>query len=185
MNTDPTADPMIPAAREFLDGARKRPVDSLPPSVLARECAELRRILGQVLGAGSHAGASEVLELHDVREPGLQHDETEQLWLKTRLLDVLPGAAAVPGDLYDAAASALAELPGDICSQVTSWLRQARAEAAERDLGPLRPVLRQALREAVVYQQRSEDPDSAEHITLYRQAASALGIVLGEGGSPD
>ena len=36
-------------AREFLDGARRRKVTTLPPSVLVRECAELRRQLGQVL----------------------------------------------------------------------------------------------------------------------------------------
>ncbi len=55
MTTDLTTDPRITAAREFLAVARKRPVGSLPPSVLARECAELRRILGQVLDVVSHA----------------------------------------------------------------------------------------------------------------------------------
>jgi hypothetical protein len=36
-------------AREFLAAARQRGVEELPPSLLMRECAELRRLLGQVL----------------------------------------------------------------------------------------------------------------------------------------
>jgi hypothetical protein len=41
-----------PAGRprsEYLHGARKRKVNQLPPSILVRECAELRRQLGQTL----------------------------------------------------------------------------------------------------------------------------------------
>jgi hypothetical protein len=44
-----SADQRVTSAREFLDGARRRKVDQLPPSLLMRECAELRRLLGQVL----------------------------------------------------------------------------------------------------------------------------------------
>jgi hypothetical protein len=44
-----TADARVTAAREYLDGARRRKVSELPPSLLIRECAELRRALGQVL----------------------------------------------------------------------------------------------------------------------------------------
>jgi hypothetical protein len=44
-----TADQRLTAAREFLAGARKHKVAELPPSVLIREDAELRRQLGQVL----------------------------------------------------------------------------------------------------------------------------------------
>jgi hypothetical protein len=46
---------MIPAderaeiARAYLATARERPVDQLAPTLLMRECAELRRLLGQVL----------------------------------------------------------------------------------------------------------------------------------------
>ena len=46
---------MIPAderaelARAYLAAARQRDVETLPPSLLMRECAELRRLLGQVL----------------------------------------------------------------------------------------------------------------------------------------
>jgi hypothetical protein len=46
-----TADMRVQAAREFLDGARTRKVTELPPTLLIRECAELRRLLGQVLDA--------------------------------------------------------------------------------------------------------------------------------------
>jgi hypothetical protein len=42
------ADPRIQAAREFLAGARTRKVSELPPSLLVREVAELRRLLGQM-----------------------------------------------------------------------------------------------------------------------------------------
>lgn len=44
-----TADQRVQIAREYLAGARKRKVGELPPSLLIRECAEMRRLLGQVL----------------------------------------------------------------------------------------------------------------------------------------
>ncbi len=44
-----TTDQCLISAREFLAAARKRKVGELPPSLLMRECAELRRQLGQVL----------------------------------------------------------------------------------------------------------------------------------------
>ncbi len=44
-----SADQRVTSAREFLAGARRRKVGQLPPSLLMRECAELRRLLGQVL----------------------------------------------------------------------------------------------------------------------------------------
>jgi hypothetical protein len=46
-----TADARVTTAREYLDGARRRKVTELPPTLLIRECAELRRLLGQVLDA--------------------------------------------------------------------------------------------------------------------------------------
>ena len=53
-----TGDQRVTAAREYLDGARKRKVAELPPSLLIRECAELRRALGQVLDViGDQAAA--------------------------------------------------------------------------------------------------------------------------------
>jgi hypothetical protein len=44
-----TADQRVTSAREYLDGARRHKVTELPPSLLIRECAELRRLLGQAL----------------------------------------------------------------------------------------------------------------------------------------
>jgi hypothetical protein len=45
-----SADQRVELASRFLAEARRRPVDTLPPSLLMREVAELRRLLGQVLG---------------------------------------------------------------------------------------------------------------------------------------
>ena len=63
----------ITQAREYLAGARRRKVNTLPPSVLMRELAETRRQLGQVLGliegqAATLTGAqlSTVLDALDV-----------------------------------------------------------------------------------------------------------------------
>jgi hypothetical protein len=44
-----TGDMRVTAAREYLDAIRPHKVTTRPPSVLVRECAELRRMLGQVL----------------------------------------------------------------------------------------------------------------------------------------
>jgi hypothetical protein len=44
-----SADQRVQLAREYLDGARQRPVDHLPPSRLVAELAETRRQLGIVL----------------------------------------------------------------------------------------------------------------------------------------
>lgn len=46
-----TADQRAANAREYLASVRQHKVTALPPSVLVRECAELRRQLGQVLDA--------------------------------------------------------------------------------------------------------------------------------------
>jgi hypothetical protein len=43
------ADERAELARRYLAEARQRDVEQLPPSLLMRECAELRRLLGQVL----------------------------------------------------------------------------------------------------------------------------------------
>ena len=49
-----TGDMRVTAAREYLASVRKHKVTALPPSVLLRECAELRRQLGQVLDFIEH-----------------------------------------------------------------------------------------------------------------------------------
>jgi hypothetical protein len=43
-------DQRVTLAREYLAEARQRGVEQLPPTLLMREDAELRRLLGQVLG---------------------------------------------------------------------------------------------------------------------------------------
>ena len=42
-------DQRVELAREYLTDVSRRGVEQLPPTVLAREVAELRRLLGQVL----------------------------------------------------------------------------------------------------------------------------------------
>ncbi|HTW00240.1 MAG TPA: hypothetical protein VMF87_08050 [Streptosporangiaceae bacterium] len=73
-------DQRIVYAREFLAGARKRKVAELPPSVLIREDAELRRVLGQLLDVISES--AEVLghaldDAIDWRTPGLSCSDCE------------------------------------------------------------------------------------------------------------
>jgi hypothetical protein len=65
---------MIPAderaelARRYLAEARQRDVEQLPPSRLMAEVAELRRLLGQVLGivAERQDGARQLAEIRAV-----------------------------------------------------------------------------------------------------------------------
>ena len=49
MSESSTTDQRVICAREFLAGACRRRVAEMPPSVLMREDAELRRVLAQVL----------------------------------------------------------------------------------------------------------------------------------------
>jgi hypothetical protein len=51
--------PRITAAREFLDYACRSKVTDLPPTVLTRECAELRNQLRAVLGAATRTPAQQ------------------------------------------------------------------------------------------------------------------------------
>ena len=55
-------------ARRFLAEARQRGVEQLPPTLLMRECAELRRLLGQVLAvlAERQDGARQLAEVRGV-----------------------------------------------------------------------------------------------------------------------
>jgi hypothetical protein len=45
-----SADQRVELARQFLAETERRSVEQMPPSLLMREVAELRRLLGQVLG---------------------------------------------------------------------------------------------------------------------------------------
>lgn len=65
-----SADQLVQLAREYLDGARRTGVDHLPPSVLMRECAELRRQLGVVLTViDGHVCADRPMDTSDL-DPG-------------------------------------------------------------------------------------------------------------------
>jgi hypothetical protein len=61
-----SADQRVQLARDYLAEARRRPVEQLPPSLLMREVAELRRLLGQVLGVLADRQA-ETRELAEIR----------------------------------------------------------------------------------------------------------------------
>lgn len=97
------SDVRVTAAREFLDGARRRKVTELPPSLLIRECAELRRLLGQVL---------------DVIAAGVCLDDDQAATVLAALDDAAghireraancPECAASPADLCDGCAGRLA-----------------------------------------------------------------------------
>lgn len=50
-----SGDTRVEIARDYLAAVRKHKVTMLPPSILTRECAELRRQLGQVLDAFAKA----------------------------------------------------------------------------------------------------------------------------------
>jgi hypothetical protein len=45
-----SGDRRVEIARDFLTDAQRRSVEQMPPSLLMREVAELRRLLGQALG---------------------------------------------------------------------------------------------------------------------------------------
>jgi hypothetical protein len=61
-----SADQRVQLARDYLATARRTSVEQLPPSLLMRECAELRRLLGQVLGVLADRQA-ETRELAEIR----------------------------------------------------------------------------------------------------------------------
>jgi len=74
-------------ARAYLAETRQRSVEQLAPTLLMRECAELRRLLGQVLGMLSERqdGARQLAEVravlaafdweHSDRQLALEHIE--------------------------------------------------------------------------------------------------------------
>ena len=61
-------DELAELARAYLAEVRQRSVEELAPSLLMRECAELRRLLGQVLGmlAERQDGARQLAEVRAV-----------------------------------------------------------------------------------------------------------------------
>jgi hypothetical protein len=107
----------VTIAREYLDGIRRQKVGMLPPSVLVRECAELRRQLGQVLDV---AGAGLVLpEAH----------------LST-VLDALEDAATLRTERAAAYCVKCAEHPAGACDEHLDDLDAAeRYRQLTRELG--------------------------------------------------
>jgi hypothetical protein len=80
MSESSTTDQRVIYAREFLEGARKRQVGELPPSVLAREDAELRRLLSKLLDV-----------VQDYEDVELDPDVTQ--------VTITGGAVLAPADL--------------------------------------------------------------------------------------
>jgi hypothetical protein len=80
-----SADQRAELARQFLAEARQRSVDQLPPTVLMREVAELRRLLGQVLAVL----AETVRDRDDLSDQlaGVAEDRTEDAATITALAE--------------------------------------------------------------------------------------------------
>jgi hypothetical protein len=80
-----SADERAELARVYLAEARQRSVEQLPPTLLMRECAELRRLLGQVLAVLAEA----VRDRDDLSEQlaGVAEDRTEDAATITALAE--------------------------------------------------------------------------------------------------
>jgi hypothetical protein len=87
-----SADERAELARRFLADARQRSVEQLAPTLLMRECAELRRLLGQVLDvlAERQAEARQLAQIWAVLV-GFERYDTK-LWMR----DLMEGAAYLP-----------------------------------------------------------------------------------------
>lgn len=110
-----TGDARVTLAREFLDGARRRKMTELPPSLLIRECAELRRQLGQVLdviAAGACLNEDQAATVLAALDDAAVH-------IRERAANC-PECAASPADLCDGCDDRLsrAELYDDLADQI-------------------------------------------------------------------
>jgi hypothetical protein len=84
------ADEWAELARRYLAEARQRGVAQLPPSLLMRECAELRRLLGQVLAVldGRQDDARQLAEVREVLETfATAGDDIEALTVRLLALE--------------------------------------------------------------------------------------------------
>jgi len=120
-----TADQRAALAREYLDGARKRKVTQLPPSLLVRECAELRRHLGQLLDViGEQAGA-----LQEARAALLSAYEAAAVMLTAAEVATVLDGLAIAAECRRYRASlicqACAEHPAGLCEDHQADLDQA------------------------------------------------------------
>ena len=106
---DLSEQPVIPAsqrialAREYLSAALSRRVGELPPTVLLRECAELRRQLGAVLAA---IDAGKLLDVGQAATVLAALDDASGS-IRDRAA-YCPACAAHPADLCDECAHRLA-----------------------------------------------------------------------------
>jgi hypothetical protein len=112
-----TADQRVETAREYLDGARRRKVTELPPSLLMRECAELRRLLGQVL---------------DVLDSAVTLDQDQA----ATVLDALDFAAEYRRYRASLTCEACAQHPAELCEDHAADLD--RADDYDRLAGQIR-----------------------------------------------
>ena len=117
-------DERVLRARGALAAVQRHPVDALPPSVLMREDAELRRHLENVLAFV--AAAWDDIQYEPPPPPGLQPD------LMRQLLAELPREAA-DGDISVAEFLTSPSESADAGTAVLSWLRETRAAAALTD----------------------------------------------------
>jgi hypothetical protein len=116
-----TGDMRVAIARDYLASVRQHKVTHLPPSVLVRECAELRRQLGQVLDVISGQAAA------------LDADET---------MTVLAALDDASEGIRERAAycPACRSHPASLCDEDAD--RLSRAEAYDHLAARLREVIR-------------------------------------------
>ena len=105
-----STDLRVRAAREYLAAIRKHKVNEQPLTVLVRECAELRRLLGQVLDYVAQA------------EP--ERDRDLERWLTNQMARARPQAPD-ESDL-DAIRQLAAMRDPTLAETVARWLREVR-----------------------------------------------------------
>ena len=164
-----SADPRVQLAREYLAAARQHKVDILPPSVLVRECAELRRQLGKVLDAIGQAEAVDVagqlISLATWMDDQLASETASRQYIaegasdriRELCLQLLAGAATITAADLPTVIGALAD---------ATTLHQERAEAYCADC---------VVHPAGACEEHLDDLDQAE---AYKALARMLGADL-------
>ena len=120
-----TADQWVISAREYLASARRRKLTQLPPSLLVRECAELRRLLGQALDViAEDASALEEARatlLPAYAEPAVTLGQDQA----ATALDALEVAAEYRRFRASLTCQACADHPAELCDDHQADLDQA------------------------------------------------------------
>jgi hypothetical protein len=111
----------IQAAREYLDGARKRRVTELPPSLLERECAELRRTAGQLLDVITEQASA----LQEARAALLSSAASLDDGQAATVLDALGFAAEYRRYRASLTCEACAQHPAELCEDHAADLDRA------------------------------------------------------------